>query len=165
MDRKTDDLYINYIIARFGHIVVEYLMNKDFMENKNLWDWNHYLQLFATEDPYHHLRSIHNGNRMFDNNNLSNPSSIQNENTENARELRKNSINLSMNAVEGNICWSWGCLTAEELVNKFCSHEWRVGHGETILAENPSARQRFRMPNYGGRRAVLRGHSPNASNF
>ncbi len=176
MDRKTDDLYINYIIARFGaykNVWWSMANEYDFMENKNLGDWNHYLQLFATEDPYHHLRSIHNGNRMFDNNNqYITHSSIQNENTENARELRKKfnkPVSYDECRYEGNICWSWGCLTAEELVNKF----WRgvtnggyVGHGETILAENPVLPGKISDAElWWSKGGVLRGHSPERIKF
>ena len=116
----------------------------DFMNEKNMADWNHYIQLFAEQDPYHHLRSIHNGSVVFDNTNpLLTHASIQQEETFKAKEMLKRykkPVVYDECRYEGNINWSWGNLTAEEMVNKF----WRgvtnggyVGHGETYVTENP----------------------------
>ena len=147
MDRKTDDLYINYIIARFAaykNVWWSMANEYDFMKYKNMDDWNHYIQLFAEKDIYNHLRSIHNGSKMYDHTNpFITHVSIQNEETYKAKELRlkyKKPIVYDECRYEGNINWSWGNLTAEEMVNKF----WRgvtnggyVGHGETYVTENP----------------------------
>ena len=147
MDRKTDDLYINYIIARFAaykNVWWSMANEYDFMKNKNADDWNHYIQLFAEKDAYNHLRSIHNGSRVYDHTNpLLTHASIQNEDTYKAKGLRqkyRKPIVYDECRYEGNINWSWGNLSAEELVNKF----WRgvtnggyVGHGETYVTENP----------------------------
>ncbi|GAT62172.1 DUF5605 domain-containing protein [Paludibacter jiangxiensis] len=147
MDRKTDDRYINYIIARFAaykNVWWSMANEYDFMAEKKKEDWDHYIQLFAANDPYNHLRSIHHGSVMYDHTNpLLTHASIQNEDTYRAKELRnkfKKPIIYDECRYEGNINWSWGNLTAEEMVNKF----WRgvtnggyVGHGETYLTENP----------------------------
>jgi len=147
MDRKTDDLYINYIIARFSaykNVWWSMANEYDFMSEKKLDDWNHFIRLFAENDPYSHLRSIHSGSVMFDHSNpLLTHASIQNEETFGAKELRlkfNKPIVYDECRYEGNINWSWGNLSAEEMVNKF----WRgftnggfVGHGETYVTENP----------------------------
>ncbi|HLP16229.1 MAG TPA: DUF5605 domain-containing protein, partial [Bacteroidota bacterium] len=147
MDRKTDDLYIRYIIARFSaHKNVWWSMANeyDFMNEKTMDDWNHYIRLFAEEDPYHHLRSIHNGSQIFDHTNpLLTHASIQNEETFKAKEFLqryKKPVVFDECRYEGNINWSWGNLTAQEMVNKI----WRgvtnggyVGHGETYVTEDP----------------------------
>jgi len=147
MDRMTDDLYINYIISRFAaykNVWWSMANEYDFMRDKKMEDWNHYIQLFAEKDPYNHLRSIHNGSVMYDQTNpLLTHVSIQNEDTYRAKELRiryKKPIIYDECRYEGNINWSWGNLTALDMVNKF----WRgvtnggyVGHGETYLTENP----------------------------
>lgn len=147
MDRKTDDFYINYIIARFSaykNVWWSMANEYDFMNEKTIEDWNHFLEMFATKDPYNHLRSIHNGSKIFDHTNpLITHASIQNDETFRAKELRikyKKPVVYDECRYEGNINWSWGNLTAEELVNKF----WRgftnggfVGHGETYVTENP----------------------------
>jgi hypothetical protein len=147
MDRKTDDLYIDYIIARFASFknVWWSMANEyDFMREKKAEDWVHYIKSFAEKDPYNHLLGIHNGSRIYDHSNpLLTHASIQNEETFRAKELRnkyKKPIVYDECRYEGNINWSWGNLTGEELVNKF----WRgvtnggyVGHGETYVTENP----------------------------
>ena len=145
MDRKTDDRYINYIIARFAaykNVWWSMANEWDFMGAKNVDDFNHYLELFAKNDPYHHLRSIHNGAKWFDH---TNPDithvSVQNENTQNGREYQNKyhkPVIFDECRYEGNIPWSWGDLTAQSLTEKF----WRgfmngahVGHSETYLVE------------------------------
>lgn len=147
MDRKTDDFYIHYIIARFSaykNVWWSMANEYDFMNDKSIDDWNHFIRLFAEKDPYNHLRSIHNGATIFDQTNpLLTHASIQNDETFKAKELRlkyKKPIVYDECRYEGNINWSWGNLTAEEMVNKF----WRgvtnggyVGHGETYVTEDP----------------------------
>ena len=147
MDRKTDDFYINYIIARFAaykNIWWSMANEYDFMTEKKMEDWDHFIQLFAEKDPYNHLRGIHNGSKVYDHTNpLITHASIQNEETFKAKELRrkyKKPVIYDECRYEGNINWSWGNMTAKELVNKF----WRgvtnggfVGHGETYVTEDP----------------------------
>jgi len=147
MDRKTDDFYINYIVARFAaykNVWWSMANEYDFMTEKKMEDWDHFIQLFAEKDPYNHLRSIHNGSKFYDHTNpLITHASIQNEETFKAKELRRKyskPIIYDECRYEGNINWSWGNLTAEEMVNKF----WRgvtnggfVGHGETYVTEDP----------------------------
>jgi hypothetical protein len=116
----------------------------DFMRYKKKDDWDHFIQAFATGDPYHHLLSIHHGSVMYDHTNpLLTHASIQNEDTYRAKDLRirfKKPVIYDECRYEGNINWSWGNLTAEQMVDKF----WRgfmnggyVGHGETYLTERP----------------------------
>lgn len=147
MDRKTDDLYINYIVSRFAafkNVWWSMANEYDFMKDKKMDDWNHFIQLFAEKDPYNHLRGIHNGSVMYDQTNpMLTHVSIQNEDTYKAKEFRiryNKPIVYDECRYEGNINWSWGNLTAMDMVNKF----WRgvtnggyVGHGETYLTENP----------------------------
>jgi hypothetical protein len=147
MDRKTDDFYINYIIARFAaykNVWWSMANEYDFMGEKSMDDWNHFIQLFAEKDPYNHLRGIHNGAVFYDHTNpLVTHASIQNEETFKAKDLRKKykkPVLYDECRYEGNINWSWGNITGEEMVNKF----WRgvinggfVGHGETYLTEDP----------------------------
>jgi hypothetical protein len=81
---------------------------------------------------------------MYDHTNpLLTHASIQNEDTYRAKDLRirfKKPVIYDECRYEGNINWSWGNLTAEQMVDKF----WRgfmnggyVGHGETYLTERP----------------------------
>lgn len=176
MNRAADDLYIHYIIARFAaykNVWWSMANEYDFMPAKKLDDWNHYLETFAVNDPYHHLRSIHNGAVIFDH---SNPYithvSLQNEDTQNARlyQLKYHKpVSYDECRYEGNINWSWGDLTGEEMTNKF----WRgvmngayVGHGETILTENPIKYGRDSNEElWWSKGGVLRGQSPKRIKF
>jgi len=147
MDKQTDEHYIKYIIARFAaykNVWWSMANEFDFMKAKTMADWDNYIKLFAENDPYNHLRGIHNGAVWYDHTNpLLTHASIQNEETWKAKEMRvkyKKPIVYDECRYEGNINWSWGNLTPQEMVNKF----WRgvtnggfVGHGETYITENP----------------------------
>ncbi len=176
LDRETEDLYMQYIIARFAaykNVWWSMANEYDFMENKKMSDWDYYIQQFATKDPFHHLIGIHNAVKLYDH---SNPYithvSIQNEDTYRAKEYRvryKKPVVYDECRYEGNIPWSWGNLTAQSLVEKF----WRgvtnggyVGHGDTYVTENP-----IQFPNeskdvlWWSKGGVLHGQSPERIKF
>jgi hypothetical protein len=176
MDRKTDDLYIDYIVARFAaykNVWWSMANEYDFMKEKTMADWDHYIGKFAKQDPYHHLIGIHNGSKIFDHTNpLLTHASIQGEDTYRAKEYRtkyKKPVVFDECRYEGNIPWSWGNLTAQSLTEKF----WRgvlsggyVGHGETYVTENPiglpEASSDILWWSKGG---ILRGESPERIKF
>jgi hypothetical protein len=147
MTRETDDFYIRYIIARFAsykNVWWSMANEYDFMRAKKMDDWDHFIRIFAEEDPYNRLRGIHNGSRWYDHTNpFLTHASIQDPDTYRAKELRNKYLKpivFDECRYEGNIPWAWGNLTAEEMVNKF----WRgfinggyVGHGETYVTEVP----------------------------
>ena len=148
MSKQTDELYIKYIIARFAaykNVWWSMANEFDFMRAKTMADWDYYIKLFADNDPYNHLRGIHNGAVWYDHTNpLITHASVQNEDTYKAKELRikyKKPVVYDECRYEGNVPWSWGNLTPQEMTNKF----WRgitnggfVGHGETYVTENPA---------------------------
>ena len=152
LDRDTENRYIKYIIARFAafkNVWWSMANEYDFMKSKKMDDWQHYIKFFADNDPYQRLSGIHNGSVWYDHTNpLITHASIQNEDTHRAKELRikyKKPVLFDECRYEGNIPWSWGNLTPEEMVNKF----WRgvtnggyVGHGDTYVTEQP-----LQMPN------------------
>ena len=176
LDRKTEDLYINYIIARFAaykNVWWSMANEYDFMRNKTMSDWDYYIKQFATKDKFHHLIGIHNGTRFYDHTNpLITHASIQSEDTYRAKEYLKQykkPIVFDECRYEGNIPWSWGNLTAQALTEKF----WRgvtnggyVGHGETYVTENP-----VQFPEkssdilWWSKGGVLRGESPERIKF
>lgn len=171
MDRKTDDLYINYIIARFAaykNVWWSMANEYDLMKGKTLEDWSHYLELFAKNDPYNHLRSIHNCNAFFDHTNANiTHASIQREDTYMARTYRnqfKKPIVFDECRYEGNIPWAWGDLSAQVMVEKF----WRgftnggfVGHGETYVTENPlTLPENSKDVLWWSKGGILKGQSP-----
>ena len=147
MNRTTDDLYIDYIIARFAaykNVWWSMANEYDFMKEKTLSDWNHYIERFAKNDKFHHLIGIHNGSIIYDHTNpFLTHASIQGEDTYKAKEYRnkyKKPVVFDECRYEGNIPWSWGNLTAQSMTEKF----WRgftnggfVGHGETYVTEYP----------------------------
>lgn len=171
MDRTTDDMYINYIIARFAaykNVWWSMANEYDFMKAKTLNDWDHYIRLFAEKDKFNHLIGIHNGVRFYDHTNpLITHASIQSEDTYKAKEYRrryKKPIVFDECRYEGNIPWTWGNLTAQSMTEKF----WRgvtnggyVGHGETYVTENP-----IKFPEessdilWWSKGGILRGESP-----
>ena len=71
MTAQQDDFYLRYLVARFAafrniwwSIGNEY----DFLRTKTEADWDRYFQVVQANDPYNHLRSIHNGHLLYDNN-------------------------------------------------------------------------------------------------
>ena len=69
MSPKQNDLYWNYVVARFSafHNVWWSLANEyDLMAHKTLKDWERYANILCSKDPYCHLRSIHNCFSFYD---------------------------------------------------------------------------------------------------
>jgi hypothetical protein len=176
LNRAAEDLYIEYIIARFAafkNVWWSMANEYDFMNNKKLSDWDYYIEQFAKKDKFHHLIGIHNGVKFYDHTNpLITHASIQSEDTYRAKEYRikyKKPIVFDECRYEGTIPWSWGNLTAQSLTEKF----WRgvtnggyVGHGETYVTENP-----VKLPNessdilWWSKGGILRGESPERIKF
>lgn len=66
--REVDDRYARYLVARLAAYrnVWWSLANEfDFIRTKTDADWAHLGQLLRQIDPYSHLRSIHNGKRIY----------------------------------------------------------------------------------------------------
>jgi hypothetical protein len=68
LPRELDDRYARYVVARLGAYrnVWWSLANEfDFIRTKTDDDWDHLGRLLQRIDPYGHLRSIHNGKRVY----------------------------------------------------------------------------------------------------
>ena len=147
MPREADDLYWRYVIARFAAFrnVWWSLANEyDLLQAKTEEDWEHYADLLVRNDPYGHLRSIHNCIPFYDH---TRPwithCSIQRQDlyrgaeyTDEWRERYGKPVVLDEIAYEGNIQHGWGNLTGEEMVRRFWEGAVRggyPGHGETFL--------------------------------
>lgn len=147
MPREADDLYWRYVIARFAAFrnVWWSLANEyDLLKAKTEEDWEHYADLLVQNDPYGHLRSIHNCIPFYDH---TRPwithCSIQRQDlyrgaeyTDEWRERYGKPVVLDEIAYEGNIQHGWGNLTGEEMVRRFWEGAVRggyPGHGETFL--------------------------------
>lgn len=168
-DRMTpveDDRYLRYVVARlsaFRNVWWSLANEYDFMKHKTEEDWERIGQLVSRTDPFHHLLSIHNGTRIF---NQTRPwlthASIQNgaavEDLNSAglyRDAYRKPVVYDEVKYEGNIPRRWGNLTAEELVYRF----WvgtvagtYVGHGETYLSPDDVL--------WWSKGGVLKGQSP-----
>jgi hypothetical protein len=166
MPAEVDDRYLRYIVARLAAYrnVWWSLANEfDFMAEKTDADWDRFGRIVAESDPYGHLRSIHNGTRLYNHNQpWVTHASIQNGSAVAEvgravlyRDVYRKPIVLDEVKYEGDIPQRWGNLSAEEMVHRF----WvgtiagtYVGHGET-----------YRRPDdvlWWSKGGVLRGQSP-----
>ena len=142
MDEDTDDFYVQYVVARlaaFRNVWWSLANEYDLMLKKTNDDWTRFFRIVYENDPYEHLRSIHNGARFYD---YSLPwvthCSIQHHDFTHIKEWReqyKKPVLIDECQYEGNLIQSWGRISAEEMVNRF----WKgvsggayVTHGETI---------------------------------
>lgn len=150
MPKEADDLYLNYVTARFGafHNVWWSLANEyDLCEYKTLADWERFAAIICDKDPYHHMRSVHNCKPFYD---FRRPwvthCSIQRQDfyktaeyVDRWREEYQKPVILDEIAYEGNVSHGWGNITGEELVRRFWEAACRggyAGHGETYMSED-----------------------------
>jgi Domain of unknown function (DUF5060)/Protein of unknown function (DUF4038)/Domain of unknown function (DUF5605) len=147
MPPDADDRYLRYVFARlsaFRNVWWSMANEFDFMKEKTGADWDRFFRVVEANDPYAHLRSIHNGTRLY---NHTDPrvthASIQNGSAVADfgraglyRDVYLKPIVFDEVKYEGNIPQRWGNITAEEMVHRF----WQgtvagtyVGHGETYL--------------------------------
>lgn len=147
MGQEADDRYLKYVIARlsaFRNVWWSLANEYDIMKTKTLLDWERFAKIIVENDPYQHLRSIHNCRFIYD---FTKPwvthCSIQRidwyktaENIDVWREFYKKPVIIDECAYEGNIHRGWGSITGEEMVRRFWEGYVRggyVGHGETYV--------------------------------
>lgn len=151
MDAETDDLYVRYVVARlsaFRNVWWSLANEFDFMREKTIGDWDRLFRIVQESDPYQHLRSIHNGTKMYDPSNLviydhAKPwvthVSMQYwelSPTNAWRNQYRKPIVVDECCYEGNLPQRWGNITGEEMTARFWDGFIRggyVGHGETFL--------------------------------
>jgi len=147
MDEVTNERYIKYVVARlaaYSNVWWSMANEFDFMEKKKPSDWDRYFQIVEKADPYGHLRSIHNGKRIYDHNkpwvthaSIQNGSAVADFGRASLyRDVYYKPIIFDEVKYEGNLPQRWGDISAEEMVHRF----WQgviagtyVGHGETYL--------------------------------
>jgi hypothetical protein len=141
MPDSTDQFYLEYLIARVGafrNVWWSAANEFDFMENKSMDDWDRFFEIIVNEDPYHKLRSIHNGAVMYDHSKAwITHASIQSTHFDSAavwKERWKKPLIYDECRYEGDVEYGWGNLSPEEMTAMF----WRslitgtyAGHGET----------------------------------
>jgi hypothetical protein len=143
MDAETDDRYLRYIVARlaaYRNVWWSMANEYDLMKRKTLADWDRFFQIVQAQDPYQHLRSIHNCFAFYDH---SKPwvthLSIQRPDPAQARTWReqyKKPAVFDECCYEGNIAHPWGNISAQEMVHRFwagTASGGYVGHGDTFL--------------------------------
>jgi hypothetical protein len=152
MDAAGDERYVRYVVARFGAYrnVWWSLCNEwDFLHAKTEADWDRIGALVQQCDPYNHLRSIHNGNLMYNHNQpWVTHASVQNgvavesaAAAELYRDVWRKPVVYDEVKYEGDAKYRWADLTGPEMVHRF----WcgtiggtYVGHGDyfTTVAED-----------------------------
>ncbi|MCL2057503.1 MAG: DUF5605 domain-containing protein [Oscillospiraceae bacterium] len=147
MSPDEDDLYWNYVVNRFSAFrnVWWSLANEyDLMRAKTTADWERYAAIICRQDPYNHLRSIHNCRHFYDH---SRPwvthCSVQRQDiyltvemTGDWRERYRKPVVLDEICYEGDIEHGWGNISGQELVRRFWESACKggyPGHGETFV--------------------------------
>lgn len=150
MTKEQDDLYWKYVLARFSAYrnVWWSLANEyDLLREKTVADWERFGKLIVENDPYGHLRSIHNCTVVYDH---SRPwithCSIQRTDTYKTTELVDQyrvrygkPVIMDEICYEGDIDQGWGNISGQELVRRYWEAALRGGyatHGETFVGHD-----------------------------
>ena len=107
-------------------------------------DWDRFFEIVQDSDPYGHLRSIHNGSRLYNHTlpwvthaSIQNGSAVEDSGRAVLyRDVYRKPVVFDEVKYEGNIDQRWGQLSAEEMVLRFWNGTVAgtyVGHGETYL--------------------------------
>lgn len=146
MGSDADDRYLKYLVARlaaFRNIWWAFANEYDLMQ-KSIADWERLAAIVMEQDPYAHLRSIHNCIHHYDHSrpwithcsiqrvDVYKTSELVNE----WRERYQKPVVVDECAYEGNINHGWGNITGQEMARRFWEGAVRggyVGHGETYL--------------------------------
>jgi hypothetical protein len=146
MPAEADDRYVRYVVARYSayrNVWWSMANEYDAMKHKNDADIDRYFQIVEKDDPYGHLRSVHNMKEMYNNNHpWVTHASIQNgvsleddERITMLREVWRKPVVVDEAFYEGNSSERWGRLSGEGMTERFW---WGmiagvyVGHGEYI---------------------------------
>lgn len=146
MNRDEDTFYMKYLINRlsaYRNVWWAMANEYDIFEHKNVDDWEYIGNFFKDNDPYDHLRSIHNCFGFYDHTkDWITHCSIQRQDiyrtveyTDEWRDRFGKPVVLDEIAYEGNIQHGWGNITGEEMVRRFWETALRggyPGHGETF---------------------------------
>ncbi|MBT1175030.1 DUF5605 domain-containing protein [Bifidobacterium sp. LC6] len=147
MGADDDMFYLSYIARRYAaykNVWWSFANEYDLMPQKSKEDWRRYARVVMANDPYNHLRSIHNCRILFDyNESWITHCSIQRidvtRTTECVSDWRKQfhkPVIVDEPGYEGDIYWGWGNLTAQEETRRFWEGVLRGGyvtHGEVYI--------------------------------
>lgn len=163
MDQLSNKRFMKYVIARFAayrNVWWSLANENSFIKSMTDHDWDELFQLTEKDDPYHHLRSIHNAGRIY---NYTLPwvthVSLQYYNaarvfgvTPLLRDVYRKPVVYDELNYEGDINRRWGQLTGEEMTYRFwvtyigggyathgeafVSNGWIAGGGK-LIGESP----------------------------
>jgi hypothetical protein len=145
MSEAQDYRYVAYLTARlaaYRNVWWSLANEYDFLLNtKPMHQWERYFHIIEENDPYGHLRSIHNGDPEANYDHRKpwvTHVCIQNWDVKRTGDWRRAYGKPIVNdepEYEGNIIQVWGNISAEELVHRFWTTTMRggyAGHGETF---------------------------------
>ncbi len=150
MKQEINIRYLKYVTARlsaFRNVWWSLANEYDFNPYRNVAEWEELAQVLVENDPYNHLRSIHNGTVFYDfSKKWISHCSIQRvdvykcaEYTNEWREKYGKPVILDEISYEGNIQWGWGNSTGQEIVRRCWEAALRGGYGshsETFVNKN-----------------------------
>jgi hypothetical protein len=166
MPPEVDERYIAYLTARlsaYRNVWWSLANEYDIIRSKTEGDFDRLFQILRSNDPYGHLRSIHNLNRIYDNTkpwvthaSLQNGSAVEDDGRAVLyRDVWRKPVVFDSVKCEGNLTKRWANLTGKEMARRI----WEgtiagtyVGHGESI-----EDREHHTWLGEGG---TLRGESP-----
>ncbi|SFK80347.1 protein of unknown function [Paenibacillus sp. 1_12] len=153
LDIEVEAAYLKYVIARlssFRNVWWSIANEFDFNIHKSMNDWDRLLQTVQRLDPYGHLRSIHNGTKMYDYErtatyDYSKPwvthQSIQHWETSwttSWLDTYGKPVVVDECCYEGNAIRRWGNISGEEMLRRIWESQVRGGyasHGEAYESE------------------------------
>ncbi len=130
MNDETNIRFLRYMVARFAafqNIWWSLANENSFIRHLTDEDWDRYFQVVQKYDPYNHLRSIHNADRIYDYNKpWVTHVSLQYYNAVKVfgvspllRDIYRKPIVQDEINYEGNIDARWGQLSGEEMTRRF----------------------------------------------
>jgi len=165
LNAATDDRFTRYVVARlaaYRNIWWSLANEYDFIRTKQEADWDRLFRLVQAIDPFGHLRSIHNGNRMYNHTlpwvthvSMQNGPAVEDAGrAELLRGVYGKPVIIDEARYEGNFM-RWANLSGEEMVHRFWAGTVAgiyVGHGEFFIDPRDEV--------WLGAGGTLRGESP-----
>jgi len=136
MSDTEDDLYLKYVLARlsaYRNVWWAVANEWDLMGDKSAEDWERYLHIIDTHDPYRHLVSIHNAGKLYDHNDpvithvslqRHDPKAIPGWHADYGKP-----VILDEMSYEGDMGYNYGDLTGQQMTERFWLCVTRGGYG------------------------------------
>lgn len=147
MGAENDERYLRYLVARlsaYRNVWWSMANEFDLVKTRTMPQWDRLFEILQAEDPYAHLRSIHNCVIFYDNNkpwithaSIQNGSAVEDPSrAQMYRDVWPKPIVYDEVKYEGDLPERWGNLSGQEMVERF----WNgliagtyVGHSESYL--------------------------------